>query len=93
MNITARTARFVRTQFRGQAGQMAYYTLLVEPQHKTLSTPAADRTEALAIFGKELGVKLTLEASNTDFATYLLDEWEVGPHWVNPHIPVFATRL
>jgi hypothetical protein len=72
---------------------MTYFNLLIVDQHKTLSTPAMDRREALAIFGKELGLKLTLENSNAVIASYLLDEWEVGPHWVNPTIPVFATPL
>jgi hypothetical protein len=72
---------------------MPYYSLLIVNQHKTLSTPASDRPEALAIFGKELGVKLTLEEPATAVASYLLDEWEVGPHWVNPTIPVFAAPI
>jgi excisionase family DNA binding protein len=72
---------------------MTYYNLQIVGQHKTLSTPAGDRKEALAIFGKELGLKLTLENSNTAVISYLLDEWEIGPHWVNPTIPVFGIPL
>jgi hypothetical protein len=71
---------------------MAYYSLLIVDQNKTLSTPAQDRIEALAIFGKELDLKLTLENSDGVIASYLLDEWEVGPHWVNHTIPVFVKR-
>jgi len=70
---------------------MTYYNLLIVGQHKTLSTPARDRSEALAIFGKQLGLKLILDGANAVVVPYLLDEWEVGPHWVNPTIPVFAT--
>ena len=70
---------------------MPYYSLLIVDQHKTLATPARDRPDALAIFGKELGIKLTLEAPPMGGPQYLLDErWEVGPYLVNPTIPVFA---
>jgi hypothetical protein len=72
---------------------MPYYNLLIADQNKTLSTPARDQHEALAIFGKELGVKLTQGEPGTVVATYLLDEWEVGPHWVNPTIAVFAAPI
>ena len=71
---------------------MTYYTLLIVDQHKTISTPARDRGEALAIFGKELGLKLTLEGTDMDVVSCLLDEWEVGPHWTNPTIPVFSAQ-
>jgi hypothetical protein len=67
-----------------------YFNLQVE--NRTLSTPARDRVEALAIFGKELGLNLTLEDPGSAASTYLLDEWVTGPHWVNPAIPVFAMR-
>jgi hypothetical protein len=71
---------------------MTFYSLYVDPQ-KHLSTPARDRGEALAVFGKELGLKLTLEDSGAAVASYLLDEWEVNPHWVNPTIAVFGTPI
>lgn len=71
---------------------MTYYTLLVVDEHKTLHTPARDRNDALLIFGKELGCKLTFEEPADAVATYLLDEWEHSPHWTNPTIPVFATQ-
>jgi hypothetical protein len=67
-----------------------YFTLQVE--NRTLSTPAQDRVEALAIFGKELGLHLALDDPSGTASTYLLDEWVAGPHWTNPTIPVFATR-
>jgi hypothetical protein len=67
---------------------MAHYHLLIVNQQKHLSTPAHDRSDALAIFGKELGVKLTL-IDNGAPAPYLLDEWFSSPHWVNPTILVF----
>ena len=69
---------------------MTFYNLLIVDQNKTLSTPARDRSEALAIFGRELDLNLTHEDSEQAVARYLLDEWEVGPHWVNPTIPVYA---
>lgn len=72
---------------------MPYYSLLIVDQHKTLSTPAGDRPEALAIFGKELGVKLTLEEPAGAVATYLLDEWWDRSHFVNHTIPVFAAPI
>lgn len=70
---------------------MPYYNLLIVDKNKTLSTPAQDRSEALAIFEKALGLKLSFENSDAVVATYLLDEWQAGPHWVNPTIPVYAT--
>ncbi|WOJ90817.1 hypothetical protein RZS28_05905 [Methylocapsa polymorpha] len=72
---------------------MTYYDLLIVGQHKHLSTPARDRSEALAIFGKELGLNLTLEDSDAVVAVYLLDEREACPHYVNPTIRVFATAI
>jgi hypothetical protein len=65
------------------------YNLLILDQQKTIATPAMDCADALAIFGKNLGVKLTLDQGDMPYAPYRLDEWEVGPHWVNCTIPVF----
>ena len=70
---------------------MPFYNLLVVETNQTLATPAPDKGYALAIFGKELGLKLSLRNSDGAGARYLLDEWDRGPHWVNPTIPVFAT--
>ncbi len=67
---------------------MPYYNLLVVDEIRTLATAASDREDALAIFGKELGLRLTLNDQDTP-ASYLLDEWHESPHWVNPTIPVF----
>ena len=67
---------------------MTYYDLRVVQDHRTLAAAAKDREEALAIFGKELDVHLTLDEQDTP-APYLLDEWSQSPHWVNPTIPVF----
>jgi hypothetical protein len=70
---------------------MPYYSLRIVEEHKTLSTPARDRSEALAILGKELGIDLSLDEDSETVAAYLLDEWwNDGPHWVNPTIPVYA---
>jgi len=67
---------------------MAYYNLLVVNENRTLATAARDREDALAIFGKELDLRLTLNDPDIP-APYLLDEWHESPHWVNPTIPVF----
>ena len=61
---------------------MPFYSLLILGENKSVFTPARDRNEALALFGRELNLKLTLSD--------LLDEWDFpGPHWVNHTIPVF----
>jgi hypothetical protein len=60
---------------------MPYFTLLILDQQKTLSTSARDRKDALAIFGKQLGINFTFEGGDTDVVSYVLDEWESGPHW------------
>ncbi|MCC8977583.1 hypothetical protein [Bradyrhizobium acaciae] len=67
-----------------------YFSLQIE-NNRMLSTPAQDRCEALAIFGKELSLMLTSEDPGLSATTYLLDEWTIGPHWVNPTIPIYAT--
>ena len=68
---------------------MPYYNLaIVSEPGRIMSTPANDRLDALAIFGKELGKRLTLDSQGMT-AAYLLDEWHEGPHWINPTIPVF----
>jgi hypothetical protein len=69
---------------------MPFYSLLILGENKSLFTPARDRNEALALFGRELNLKLTLDDSDTVIARYLLDEWDFpGPHWVNHTTPVF----
>lgn len=68
---------------------MPYYSLLVVAENKILSDAAGSCEEALAKFGVELGIQLTLVDQGC-VALYLLDEWTDGPHWINPHIPVFA---
>ena len=72
---------------------MAFYSLLIVEQQKPLSTVARDRAEALAVFGKELGMQLSLEDSDAASTVYFLDEWEVGPRFTNPTIRVFATLI
>ena len=67
---------------------MPFYDLRIVDQHSTLATVAKDRSEALAIFGTELGLKLAMANQGAVDAPYLLDEWEIGPHWVNPTLPV-----
>ena len=67
---------------------MPYYNLSVVDENRTLATAARHREHALAIFGKKLGLRLTLDDPGTP-APYSLDEWHQGPHWVNPTIRVF----
>ena len=67
---------------------MPYYNLLVVDENRILATAAKHREDALAIFGKELGLRLTLQGQDTP-ASYLLHEWHESPHWVRPTIPVF----
>jgi len=70
---------------------LPYYNLLIVERQETLATPAMNCAEALAIFGKTLGVRLILDQGDKPSAPYLLDEWEVGPHFVNCTIPVFLS--
>jgi hypothetical protein len=73
--------------------RMPYYSLKIENTDKNLSTPAHDRADALRIFGKELGLMLSLEDSGVVSETYLMDEWwNDAPHWVNPTIPVYVAQ-
>jgi hypothetical protein len=72
---------------------VAYYSLLIVGDQKTLEVATADCGEALQAFGKELGQSLSLEDSDGAVARHLLDEWQVGPHWVNHTISVFATPI
>lgn len=67
---------------------MPYYDLLIVKEQRTLATAAKDRDDALAIFGQEIGLRLTLAGQGA--APFLLDEWHEGPHWVHPTIPVFT---
>lgn len=43
---------------------MPHYNLKIIGENEMLLTPAADRSEAIAIFGKELGLKFTLEEND-----------------------------
>ena len=57
---------------------MPHYSLaIVNEPGRVLSTPAKDREEALTIFGKELGKRLTLDEKKM-VADYVLDEWHEG---------------
>lgn len=71
---------------------MPYFNLLIVDQQKTLSSAAQDRIDALTIFGKELGIKFTFEGNAANAPNYLLDEWWIGPHWVNPTIPIYVMQ-
>ena len=70
--------------------QMPYYGLFIIDQNKTLLEPAKDRPHALAIFGKKLNRELTLQEDHVRVAPYLLDEWQKGPHLLNPTISVYV---
>ena len=68
---------------------MPYYNLIVVADHRMLATVAVDRERAVAEFGEQLDIRLSLSPDNDSPAPYLMDEWTEGPHWVNPTIPVF----
>jgi hypothetical protein len=72
---------------------MAYYSLLIVEEQKILEVAAANRGEALQAFGQKLGQSLSLEGSDGAVARHLLDEWQIGPHWVNHTVSVFATPI
>jgi hypothetical protein len=59
---------------------MPYYSLKIDQRQRRLRTHARDRDEALAIFGKELRLKLTLEEPMSFVAVYLLNESESDAH-------------
>lgn len=67
---------------------MPNYSLRVVNTGLTFHEVAKDREEALVMFGKQLGVRLTHKKQNIE-PSYLLDEWNESPHWTNPDIPVF----
>jgi hypothetical protein len=67
---------------------MPNYSLVFVGEGKSLSTSALNKADALSQFSKQLGYILT-EDENDTTTDLLMDEWEVGPHWVNPTIPVF----
>ena len=69
---------------------MPNYNLLIVDEGRILATVAADCEGALADFSEQLDKRLTLNPQDDPTpASYLLDEWHEGPHWVNPTIPVF----
>jgi hypothetical protein len=72
---------------------MAFFDLLIVDKQTHLRAVAGDQSEALAILGKQLDQKLSLEDSDEASDVYLLDEWTNGPHYVNPTIRVFATAI
>jgi hypothetical protein len=72
---------------------VAYYSLLIVDEKRTLEIAAANRGEALQAFGEKLGQSLSLEDSDGAVARHLLDEGQIGPHWVNHTVSVFATPI
>ncbi len=52
---------------------MPYNILLIVEENKSLSTPAGDRSEALSIFGKKLGLRLSLQQSDAATVLFCLD--------------------
>jgi hypothetical protein len=88
--ISSKSLTLNHPQPKPRQVDMPFYSLLILGENKSLFTPARDRNEALALFGRELNLKLTLDDSDTVIARYLLDEWDFpGPHWVDHTIPVF----
>ncbi|MDE3109605.1 MAG: hypothetical protein KGL02_06665 [Acidobacteriota bacterium] len=70
---------------------MAFYSLLhVGTQETTGGVVARNRTEAVAVFGRQLGLDLAVEDNDGRVADFLLDEWWEQPHWVNHTIPVYS---
>jgi hypothetical protein len=72
---------------------MPSYSLKIDQQQRRLRTSARDRDEALAIFGKELRLKLTLEEPTSFVAVYLLNESESDTHLLGDTTRVFATPI
>jgi hypothetical protein len=72
---------------------MPPYSLKIDQQQRRLRTSARDRDEALAIFGKELHLKLTLEEPTSFVAVYLLNESESDTHLLGDTTRVFATPI
>ena len=69
---------------------MMFYALVLAGE-AALHTVASDRADALKQFARKLGYEIT-EKPNGDITDLMLDEWEDGPHWVHPIIPVFRKR-
>lgn len=70
---------------------MPYYDLWIESENRQLDPkPARDRDHALEIFGRELGVRLTLEDQDV-VAPYMLGESQDNVHWAKATIPVYQT--
>jgi hypothetical protein len=73
---------------------MMFYALVIAGE-VALHTVARDRADALKQFAKKLGYEITEKPKGDirDLITDLmLDEWEDGPHWIHPTIPVFRKR-
>lgn len=67
---------------------MPFYALRFSGQWETLSTTAADRSDALSQFSKKLGYEVT-EVATGQMTDLMMDEWTENPHWLNPTISVF----
>jgi hypothetical protein len=87
----ARGCYEARHQHEGKGEPVANYSLLIVDERRTLEVAAANCGEALEAFGKELGQSLSLEDSDGAVYRHLLDEWQIGPHWVNHTISVYGT--
>lgn len=66
-----------------------FYTIMRMTDRRTISTIAQDRVDALAKFGEELGVSLTLDEGPHEAPGYMMDEFTERVHWTNFHIPVY----
>jgi hypothetical protein len=72
---------------------MPYYSIKIDQRQRRLRTSARDRDEALAIFGKDLRLKLTLEEPMSFVAVYLLNESESETHLLGHTTRVFAKPI
>ena len=71
---------------------MPYYELWIEDGNQTLpSVPARDRVHAVAIFGEQLGQRLTLMDQDVAAPYMLRETTEKNAHWAKrrPEIPVW----
>ena len=70
---------------------MTYYNLKIND--KISSTVANSRQAAVDDFAKQTGRDLVLKTEvGSSYFCHLMDEWEDGPHWVDPHIDVFEKK-
>ena len=73
---------------------MSYYNLRRIADNEILSAVCRNHEAALAEFGKELGVTLTLELGKSPAAVeYMMGRREESLGWIKTDIPVFVVTL